>query len=93
MTVAEAGAQASRAPLDRCPATAGRPRNKAVVVAKLKGARERKRTLTGKCEGRKMQQCTGGSWRWSVNGRRRPKGGQWSLRNISAETHAARLYE
>ena len=96
MTVAEAEAQASRAPLDRCPATAGRPRNKAVVVAKLKGARERKRTLTGKkVEGRKFHAELRPVLVALVRQlrRRRPKGGQWSLRNISAETDAARLRE
>ena len=51
-------------------------------------------TLTGKCERGKRQKCARrlvalvGQLR-----RRRPKGGQWSLRNISAETHAARLGE
>ena len=95
MTVAEAKAQASRAPLDRCPATAGRPRNKAVDVAKLKGARERKRTLTGKkVEGRKFHAERPGLVALVRQlRRRRPKGGQWSLRNISAETDAARLRE
>ena len=61
--------------------------DKAMTVAKLRGARERKRRDTGKCEGRKSHA--------EVNPelvalakqlrRRRPKGGQMSLRAISAE--------
>ena len=59
-----------------------------MVVAKLKGARERKRTITGeKVEGRKSH----AELRPEVVAlvrqlrRRRPKGGQSSLRDISAE--------
>jgi DNA invertase Pin-like site-specific DNA recombinase len=62
--------------------------DKAMVVAKLKGARDRKRALTGeKVEGRKSH----GELRPELVAlvrqlrRRRPKGGQRSLRDISAE--------
>jgi len=61
--------------------------DKAMVVAKLKGARDRKRALTGKVEGRKSH----AELRPEVVAlvrqlrRRRPKGGQRSLREISAE--------
>ena len=60
--------------------------DKAMVVAKLKGARDRKRALTGKVEGRKSH----AELRPEVVAlvrqlrRRRPKGGQRSLRDISA---------
>jgi hypothetical protein len=67
-----------------------------MVVAKLKGARERKRKLTGKkVEGRKSHAELRPVLVALVRQlrRRRPKGGQWSLRNISAETDAARLRE
>ena len=60
---------------------------KARLVAKLRGARERKRAATGKCEGRKSHievnpdlVATAKQLR-----RRSPKGGQLSLRAISAE--------
>jgi DNA invertase Pin-like site-specific DNA recombinase len=59
---------------------------KASVVAKLSAARRRKREDTGKCEGRK----THAELRPEVVAlvrrlrRRRPKGGQMSLRDISA---------
>ena len=63
--------------------------DKAMVVAKLKGARERKRVITGKkVEGRKshVRATTGasrvGSPACVARGRR---GGQRSLRDISAE--------
>jgi hypothetical protein len=59
-----------------------------LVVAKLKSARDRKRALTGKkVEGRKSH----AELRPELVGlvrqlrRRRPKGGQRSLRHISAE--------
>jgi hypothetical protein len=58
-----------------------------MVVAKLKGARDRKRALTGKVEGRKRHS----ELRPEVVARfgncavKRPKGGQRSLRDISAE--------
>jgi DNA invertase Pin-like site-specific DNA recombinase len=61
--------------------------DKAMTVAKLRGARERKRAAEGKCEGRK-------SWA-EINPelvreakrlrRRSPKGHQRSLRNVAAE--------
>ena len=62
--------------------------DKAMVVAKLKGARERKRTLTGeKVEGRKSHAELRPEIVALVRQlrRRRPKGGQRSLRDISAE--------
>jgi DNA invertase Pin-like site-specific DNA recombinase len=62
--------------------------DKAMVVAKLKGARDRKRVTTGKkVEGRKSP----AELRPEVVAlvrqlrRRRPKGGQMSLREIAAE--------
>jgi DNA invertase Pin-like site-specific DNA recombinase len=64
--------------------------DKAMTVAKLRGARERKRREAGKCEGRKSQ----AELRPEVVGlvrqlhRRRPKGGRRSLREISAELAA-----
>ena len=65
--------------------------DKAMVVAKLKGARERKRALSGKkVEGRKSH----AELRPEVVAlvrqlrRRRPKGGQRSLRDVSAELAA-----
>ena len=61
--------------------------DKAMTVAKLRGARERKRREVGKCEGRK-------SWA-EINPelvreakrlrRRSPKGHQRSLRDVAAE--------
>jgi DNA invertase Pin-like site-specific DNA recombinase len=62
--------------------------DKAMVVAKLKGARERKRVLTGKkVEGRKSHAELHPELVAMVRQlrRRRPKGGQRSLRDISAE--------
>ena len=59
-----------------------------MVVAKLKGARERKRTITGKkVEGRKSHAELRPELVALVRQlrRRRPKGGQRSLRDISAE--------
>jgi hypothetical protein len=54
---------------------------KAMLVSKLRGARERKRLAIGKCEGRKS---------WAVQQakrlrRRSPKGHQRSLRDVAAE--------
>jgi DNA invertase Pin-like site-specific DNA recombinase len=62
--------------------------DKAMVVAKLKGARERKRVITGKkVEGRKSHAEQNPELVALVRQlrRRRPKGGQRSLREISAE--------
>jgi DNA invertase Pin-like site-specific DNA recombinase len=65
--------------------------DKAMVVAKLKGARDRKRALTGhKVEGRKSHAEL---WPELVAlvrqlRRKRPKGGQRSLREISVELAA-----
>jgi DNA invertase Pin-like site-specific DNA recombinase len=61
--------------------------NKAMTVAKLRGARERKRRDTGKCEGRKSHAERNPELVALVRQlrRRRPKGGQRSLRDISAE--------
>jgi DNA invertase Pin-like site-specific DNA recombinase len=65
--------------------------DKAMVVAKLKGARERKRVLTGKkVEGRKSHAELHPEVVALVRQlrRRRPKGGQRSLREISKELAA-----
>src|SRR5262245_20761142 len=65
--------------------------DKAMVVAKLKGARERKRVTTGKkVEGRKSHAELHPELVALVRQlrRRRPKGGQRSLRDISAELAA-----
>jgi DNA invertase Pin-like site-specific DNA recombinase len=61
--------------------------DKAMTVAKLRGARERKRRDTGKCEGRKSHAELRPELVALVRQlrRKRPKGGQRSLRNISAE--------
>ena len=61
--------------------------DKAMTVAKLRGARERKRRETGKCEGRKSHAELNPELVALVRQlrRRRPKGGQRSLREISAE--------
>ena len=62
--------------------------DKAMVVAKLKGARERKRVLTGKkVEGRKSHAELRPELVALVRQlrRKRPKGGQRSLRDIAAE--------
>jgi DNA invertase Pin-like site-specific DNA recombinase len=62
--------------------------DKAMVVAKLKGARERKRVITGKkVEGRKSHAELRPELVALVRQlrRRRPKGGRRSLREISAE--------
>jgi hypothetical protein len=64
--------------------------DKAMTVAKLRGARERKRRDAGKCEGRKSHaernpELVALAKRLR---RERPKGGQRSLRDISAELAA-----
>jgi hypothetical protein len=62
--------------------------DKAMVVAKLKGARDRKRVLTGKkVEGRKSHAELRPELVALVRQlrRKRPKGGQRSLREIAAE--------
>jgi hypothetical protein len=58
-----------------------------MLVAKLRAARERKRGATGKCEGRKSHAELRPELVAMVRHlrRRRPKGGQRSLRDISAE--------
>jgi hypothetical protein len=61
--------------------------DKAMTVAKLRGARERKRREAGKCEGRKSHaernpELVALAKRLH---RQRPKGGRMSLRAISAE--------
>ena len=65
--------------------------DKAMTVAKLRGARERKRRDTGKCEGRKSHAEFNPSWSpWSVNcagvgpraGQRRCGRFQQSLRSV-----------
>jgi DNA invertase Pin-like site-specific DNA recombinase len=60
--------------------------DKAMTVAKLRGARERKRRETGKCEGRKSHAERNPDLVALVRRMRRarPKGGQRSLREISA---------
>jgi DNA invertase Pin-like site-specific DNA recombinase len=61
--------------------------DKAMTVAKLRGARERKRREARKCEGRKSHAELHPDVVELVRKlrRRRPKGGQRSLREISAE--------
>jgi DNA invertase Pin-like site-specific DNA recombinase len=58
--------------------------DKAMTVAKLRGARERKRRETGKCEGRKSHAERDPELVALVKRlrRRKPKGGQMSLREI-----------
>jgi DNA invertase Pin-like site-specific DNA recombinase len=59
---------------------------KARLVAKLRVARERKRTASGKCEGRKRAEINPELVREAKRLRRRsPKGHQRSLRDIAAE--------
>jgi DNA invertase Pin-like site-specific DNA recombinase len=67
--------------------------DKAMTVAKLRGARERKRREAGKCEGRKSHGELNPELVALVRQlrRRRPKGGQRSLRDISAELAARGL--
>lgn len=64
--------------------------DKAMTVAKLRGARERKRREAGKCEGRKSHAERNPELVALVRQlrRRRLKGGQRSLREISAELAA-----
>jgi hypothetical protein len=61
--------------------------DKAMTVAKLRGARERKRREAGKCEGRKRHAERYPKLVALVRQlrRRRPKGGQRSLREVAAE--------
>ena len=61
--------------------------DKAMTVAKLRGARERKRRDVGKCEGRKSHAERNPELVALVRQlrRKRPKGGQRSLRDVSAE--------
>jgi DNA invertase Pin-like site-specific DNA recombinase len=64
--------------------------DKAMIVAKLRGARERKRRDAGKCEGRKSHaelrpELVALAKRLH---RQKPKGGGMSLRQISAELEA-----
>ncbi|MCP4305495.1 MAG: recombinase family protein [bacterium] len=63
---------------------------KATIVAKLAAARKRKREATGKCEGRKpLAELQPDAVALARRLRRRkPKGGQMSLRAISAELAA-----
>ena len=60
---------------------------KAMLVAKLRGARQRKKAATGKCEGRKsLSEARPDAVALAKALRRRkPKGGQLSLRAVSAE--------
>jgi DNA invertase Pin-like site-specific DNA recombinase len=61
--------------------------DKAMTVAKLRGARERKKALTGKCEGRKGHAEMNPALVAQARRLRRklPKGGQRSLREVAAE--------
>jgi DNA invertase Pin-like site-specific DNA recombinase len=67
--------------------------DKAMTVAKLRGARERKRRDAGKCEGRKSHAELNPALVATAKRlrRHRPKGGRMSLRAISTEL-AARGY-
>jgi DNA invertase Pin-like site-specific DNA recombinase len=67
--------------------------DKAMTVAKLRGARERKRRDAGKCEGRKSHAELNPALVATAKRlrRQRPKGGRMSLRAISTEL-AARGY-
>jgi DNA invertase Pin-like site-specific DNA recombinase len=64
--------------------------DKAMTVAKLRGARERKRREAGKCEGRKSHAERNPELVALVKRlhRQKPKGGRMSLRAISAELAA-----
>jgi DNA invertase Pin-like site-specific DNA recombinase len=64
--------------------------DKAMTVAKLRGARDRKRAATGKCEGRKSHAELNPKLVAAAKQlrRRSPKGGQRSLRAVSAELAA-----
>jgi DNA invertase Pin-like site-specific DNA recombinase len=61
--------------------------DKAMTVAKLRGARERKRRDAGKCEGRKSHAELNPALVATAKRlrRQRPKGGRMSLRAISGE--------
>jgi DNA invertase Pin-like site-specific DNA recombinase len=60
--------------------------DKAMTVAKLRGARERKRREAGRCEGRKNAERNPELVALAKRlHRQRPKGGRMSLRAISAE--------
>jgi len=63
---------------------------KAGLVAKLAAARKRKRIATGKCEGRKSHAETNPAAVALAKAlsRKRPKGGQMSLRAVAAEMAA-----
>lgn len=63
---------------------------KARLVAKLKSGRDRKRATTGKCEGRKSYaELNPGVQELAKQlARKRPKGGQRTLRQIAAELSA-----
>ena len=63
---------------------------KAGLVAKLAAARKRKRVANGKCEGRKSLSETRPEVVALAKslGRKKPKGGQMSLRAVSAEMAA-----
>jgi DNA invertase Pin-like site-specific DNA recombinase len=64
---------------------------KAGLVAKLAAARKRKRVATGKCEGRKSLSETRPevvALAQALGRKKKPKGGQMSLRTISAEMAA-----
>jgi DNA invertase Pin-like site-specific DNA recombinase len=64
--------------------------DKAMTVAKLRGARERKRRDAGKCEGRKSHAELNPALVATAKRLRRqkPKGGRMSLRAIAAELEA-----
>jgi len=59
--------------------------DKAMTVAKLKGARDRKRAQTGKCEGRKSHAEMNPALVAEAKRLRRPRGRKRSLRAIAAE--------
>jgi len=65
--------------------------DKAMTVAKLRGARERKRAADGKCEGRKSHAERNPDMVAMAKRlrRKRPKGGTMSLRAIAGELAAA----
>jgi DNA invertase Pin-like site-specific DNA recombinase len=65
--------------------------DKAMTVAKLRGARERKRKANGKCEGRKSHAERNPALVEAAKRlhRLRPKGGRRSLRTIAAELATA----
>jgi hypothetical protein len=67
--------------------------HKAMTVAKLRGARERKRREVGKCEGRKSHAEARPELVALVRQLRRPKGGQRSLREHRNGARAPRHSE